>query len=508
MSNLALLNKVSTRRLSAQLLAVLREQNPLPSERQNAYLSALEKGEAVCIFTGQQVGLGLGPLLTIYKILSVLDFVRREQQKCEKTLVPMFWVQSEDHDLAEIDSLFVVDKEGEGHKLSLFSQDEQKLNRRSVGVIKIPERIDALLDALGEFAPSVTEPPGIELLRRHYLPGRTFAQAFMNSIRELFGDKGLLLFDPRSPRVQEEGKSLFQRALNERIELNSLLSARTAELEQGGNEGFVRLRNNSPLFFYHPEGPNGSRFRLEEQERGRFAIPELSLTISEQELAAKIDSSPSAFSSSALLRPLVQNFLFPTYAYIGGPAELRYWRQIEPLHEQWHIPFPLVLARKRALLLEPKVRRLIEQIGLRNDQLSQSPKELEATLLAQTLPNGLDPKRFEASLHEGPLRQMRDFLSALGAQDSSMASELARSQEKVERAIQGFLDKFQELSHRKGAVALERLERLNRFISPQGIPQERICAFAGFWCKYAHQLVAAIESSFEGSEADFLLTSL
>lgn len=507
--NLGLLKQLGTRAASVEVCKALRAQNSPPTPLQEEYLQALEAGKAACIFTGQQVGLCLGPLLTFYKILSVLELVKRQQAQSTVRLVPIFWVQSEDHDLAEIDSLSQVDAEGILHTIHLQTENERISNRTSVGALTLPQNTESVLNEFLQLKTSAErDESALELFRKHYRAGVSYAKAFAALASELLASRGLLLFDPRDKAIASAAAPLYLRALEENEIVSETLLTQASALEKGGEQGFVHIRPNSPLFFLHPSGPDGPRFRVEQSDAKTFALSETKQSFQLDELKEKIQTTPDSFSTSALLRPLLQNFLFPTLAYVGGPAEMRYWKQIEPLHRLWEIPFPLLVPRKRALLVEPKVRRLIAQLELSNAELELDANGLKTLLLARVFPKTCLPEAVDQSFNSGIRSTLKNMMADLQSADAGAANELSRSHEKIERALQGFADKLQELATRKAQVSIDRLERLGNFISPQGTPQERICAFATFWCKYGNRLVELVEAAMANSDDNFVIVEL
>src|SRR6185436_19420640 len=78
-----------------------------PSPARDAHLEALGRGAAVVV-TGQQVGLFLGPLYTIYKAATAVVVARVLAAETGTPVVPVFWLQTEDHDLPEIASCGVA----------------------------------------------------------------------------------------------------------------------------------------------------------------------------------------------------------------------------------------------------------------------------------------------------------------------------------------------------------------------------------------------------------------
>ena len=73
---------------------------------------------AAAVVTGQQVGLFGGPLLTLLKAATAIRKAQDATRISGREHVPVFWLASEDHDLAEVDQVALPTKT-EIKKLSL-----------------------------------------------------------------------------------------------------------------------------------------------------------------------------------------------------------------------------------------------------------------------------------------------------------------------------------------------------------------------------------------------------
>src|SRR4051812_26052099 len=102
------------RKVAPALVAVLRDQqSALPASRARAEnLDALAAGGTAVVATGQQVGLFLGPLYGFYKAASAIAVARALATESGVPCVPLFWLQTEDHDFAEIASAAVAGSGG------------------------------------------------------------------------------------------------------------------------------------------------------------------------------------------------------------------------------------------------------------------------------------------------------------------------------------------------------------------------------------------------------------
>jgi uncharacterized protein YllA (UPF0747 family) len=347
-------------------------------------IGALGRG-APAVVTGQQVGLHLGPLYTIYKAATAVAIARA------KSAVPVFWLQTEDHDFAEIASCSVMP----GRVLQLPVDNA----RISIAQRRLPAEIDSLNESLGDLIsdqPHASEV--VSLFKDHYRQGNSFADAFRGVLARFFPD--LVFLDPRQPAIARLAQPIFRRAIE-----------RAAEIERALLPGQVNLRPGFTLCFFHPDGPEGPRSRL---EFGKFP-----------------DCDPMQLSTSALLRPLLQDHLLPTIVYIGGPAELAYFKQIEALYPLFDLQKPTILERAHFRLIPPFLRRALEQLKLTPGEIEarellppHSPDapnsswlvELDARL--DLLPQDRDVARARRSIHYHMDRLERRYRRAAAERDS------------------------------------------------------------------------------------------
>ncbi len=460
----------SERRVSAELLAELRAQSAElpPSRAREAHLDALD-GAAAVVATGQQVGLFLGPLYTIYKAASTVALARALTIESGIHCVPLFWLQTEDHDFEEIARCRmtagpeVVDL---GPLVADPAADRSSLGCRILG----PE-IDVALNALGDLLSA--RPYGAEvmaLLRAHYRVGAPIAHAFAGVLSALFAEEGLVVFDPRRPLPSRLAASVLSRSLIDWKPIDQALAERGAELRAAGLDEQIRLRPHSPLVFFHPLGSRGARHRLVASddefrcsEAGAFTLPAL---------LAKLEADPLSFSTSALLRPIVQDSLFPTAAYVGGPAEVSYFAQLAPLYPLFGLEAPLIAPRARFRLIPPSVRALCDELHLRPPDVDLPQDALLAKLpsVADSEPHGWTAE-LEARL---------DAEKNAPGVDAGLLRAIERTRFSVSRAVERLLRRRRRMILERQHTVFDRLTRLQRWLRPDGAPQERVYGFAGF----------------------------
>jgi uncharacterized protein YllA (UPF0747 family) len=388
--------------------------------------SALVPQGSVAVVTGQQVGLFLGPMYSVYKAATAIACARALEQETGVRCVPVFWLQTEDHDLEEIDHCFVLERH-EVLKLQLKLTN----TRCSVEHLKLGESVGPLLEHVDEF------------FRRHWRPEATFADAFAGALAELFEGQ-LLIVNP----CRLDAPEIHARAMREAPKLSQLMLERERALEQAGFEVQVRTRPESPLSFFHPEGAKGPRYRLVSKgDTYTFVGREGAVT---REVAMR-----GPFSTSALLRPIVQDTLLPTAAIVGGPGELNYFAQMKPLYDAFGVPMPMLVPRARFQVLDERTKAL---------------RDAPAPAV------GLPPEALEKNL----IAAVDAQLSAVPQSDAGVADAVKITRGTIARAASRLAGRYRRQLETAGAVAGQRAERVQKLLMPNGQPQERVLALPSF----------------------------
>ncbi len=478
------------------------------SPARDAHLEALGRG-AAAVVTGQQVGLFLGPLYTLYKAASAVVLARALTERTGTPVVPVFWLQTEDHDLAEIASVAVPG----GPRVATLAVPVDAANRIAIAHCRLPAEIDGCLDALTE---AIAEgqggrPPGphaaehLARLRRHYRSGAPWAEAFAGVLGELFAPEGLVLIDPRAPALAQAVAPVHARALAEAAPIAEALIANDAELVRAGFATPVHVRPGAPLSFFHPEGPHGPRVRLEPAagDGDRFVECGRTAVHGRAELAAALAADPLRFSTSALLRPIAQDALLPTAAYVGGPGEVAYFAQLPPLYRAFDRPLPPIVPRARFRIVDERARRLLDRLGLSADDAARPEAELLAQLRRADLPG--QPGGVAATGAEVNTRLLAPFARAHGELAAQLEGAgrdleraLVRTRGSVERAIGKLAGRVERAALYRDTVRVDAVRRLRALLAPDGTPQERTHGLAGFAARagdraIVERVVAAID---------------
>ncbi|QQR43477.1 bacillithiol biosynthesis cysteine-adding enzyme BshC [Myxococcus xanthus] len=478
----------ASRAVSPALLDVLGAQNarlaPSPARERN--LALLAKPGTVAVVTGQQMGLFLGPLYTLYKAASAIVTARALQEETGQPCVPVFWLQTEDHDLPEIDHCVIPRPSGGPCRLALELPDaatsRAPIAHRHLG----PSVLSALATLRAELEAEPHAEEFLSLLERAYRPEATLAGAFTDVLSSLFADEGLVFLDPRDARLAPLAAPVHRFALQEAGALSSVLAARAEALTRAGYTVQVHVRPGSPLSFFSPDALDGPRYRLDPAEAGAWSLvghPESS-AIPQDALHAALEREPLRFTTSALLRPLLQDTWLPTAAYVGGPGELAYFAQLAPLYAHAGRPMPLAIPRARFRVLDDRTRRWLGKVGLQPDEVNVPRDALLTRLATRDAPESLEtPEALEARLFGAFSSELERVAGQVSAVDANLQDALRRTQGTVRVAVSRLTGRYRRALARRDATAAEQVDRLRTFLFPEDAPQERILGLPYFACR-------------------------
>ncbi len=340
--------------------AVLERQNKSwdASPKTLANLDRLRKG-AAAVVTGQQVGLFGGPMFAIYKALTAVKLAE-EATAAGVDAVPVFWLATYDHDLAEVNHVSLPGSDGALQVLTTTSHD---VPGAPVGVVRFADEIIPLVD---QAVALLGESQAAEFLRDSYRPGETLGTAFARFYARVFAEWGVILLDASDAELARIAEPIYRAAVERSGELSTALLERGKELEAAGYHQQVKVTSSSVLLFTTRDGA-----RTPIHRRGDDGAPEFLIggdtgaqKISQAELIARIASNPEQFSPNVLLRPVMEDYLLPTLAYTGGAAETAYFGQAAAVYEALLGRVTPIVPRFSATLVEPKMQRLIERHGI------------------------------------------------------------------------------------------------------------------------------------------------
>ena len=455
---------------------------------------------AVAVVTGQQTGLFGGPLFTLYKALTAVQLAARLRVELRRPVIPVFWMASEDHDLAEADHIQLLDRTGTPVTLRHAPWGSPPgfipANLRlGPAIAETLERAWALLPST-EFAPDLRNALG-----EAFAPERTLAEAFARWMVHLLGECGLVLVDGADPGLKLLAAGILRRELDAAPCSSQSILAASESLRALGYPVQIEARPDGVNCFLLREGRrglvrDGNGFRLRDSKQ---MIPAAEL----QRLA---QDEPERFSPNVALRPVVQDFLFPTLAYVAGPGELAYFAQLRPVYQAFDVLMPLVVPRASLTLVEPRIGQLLERFRLGLPDLTLEPEQLASRVLRAHLSPDLEATLTKARESVGEI--FRGVGEVIGAVDPTLKATVGQTAGHVQGHFDQLERKAVQALKRRESEMRQQVQRVREALMPGGKLQERVLPLLPFLVRYGPALLGTLRDAIDGPGWDHQLVFL
>ena len=457
----------------AALVAALREQNP-----DSPALERLAQPGTVAVVTGQQVGLFSGPCYTIYKVLHAVKLAEWLSAN-GMPAVPVFWLATEDHDFAEVNHVWVFDSEYHSRKLEMRrAAGEQPVGTVTLAAPPVRE-LRAALHGL-PFGEEVAD-----LVEETYRAGSTMGKSFSELLRRLLAQFDILHVDPMLPAFRELAAPALRSAVEAAPELTARLLERNGELLHAGYHAQVHVEDHTSLVFLLE---NGKRLGL--RRAGNEYVHN-----SRRFTAEELMDRAASLSPNAILRPVIQDSMLPTVAYIGGPAEIAYFAQSQVLYRGLLGRMPVALPRTGYTILDSRSAKLMDRYEVSLTDFFHGETPLKERIASRLVPPALaGTVRGTVATVESSVARLRAELAAF---DPTLAQALDRSARKINYQLEKMERKTAREAMRRDERAARDAEGLCGLIYPERHLQERLYGILPFLAKHGLDLPAVIYGSIE-----------
>lgn len=463
-------------------------------------LERFRQADSVVIITGQQAGLFSGPLYTIYKALSALRLA--EELRAEGiNAIPFFWVAAEDHDFAEVNNTFLVNREGQPARTTYTACSPSE--GKPVGDVELCPEIDANIE---EFLASLPESEFVSHLandlKASYKAGKGFADAFSELVMKFLGKYGIVLINPLDARLKRISKGIFAEAMEKSGDYARALVAQSRDLEEAGYHAQVYTSEEAVPLFILDEGRRTAML----QKGGRYFLKGSDKSYAADEMLEMVRTEPEKFSPNVTLRPVIQDFLLPTLAYIGGPAEIAYFAQILAGYRTLGRLEPLVLPRASFTVIEGRHAKTLRKYGLAFKDLFAGFAET----MTQVVEKSMD--KDTASVFDETeavfTAQLEKLKTSLEKVDPPLAAALKGGQGNILANIQRLRATFvKNLSQRDDAMK-NQIEKAFNILYPDKGLQEREVNVAYFISRFGYEIIDRIYEAVDTRNSDHKLLYL
>jgi bacillithiol biosynthesis cysteine-adding enzyme BshC len=457
-------------------------------EKVFANISLLRDDDCVAVLTGQQAGLFTGPLYTIYKALSAVRAAECLRGRGFKA-VPIFWAATEDHDFEEVNQAYLIDAKSELARLESHSTHSEN---EPVGAVTLDDSISQTLAAmfdelrLTEFTASLRN-----LVTNAYHAGEGFGTAFGKLIAALTAEYGSIVVDPLNRELKRLSAPIYREAVIRSRETVDALLRRNRELNAAGFDAQVAVGDDYFPLFWHSD--DNQRLALRATANGTYKAKGINREFTIDELAATAENEPWRLSPSVVLRPVVQDFLFPTVCYFGGGAEIAYFAQNSEVYRCLDRPVTPILHRQSFTIIESKNERTLKKYELEFLDLFKGLDELLPRIVDEFLDR--DTARTFAEVEEVINAQLNRLDRELSGVDPTLAANLATRRRKIIYHIAALHKKFRKVELTKDETLRRRIDALFVSVLPKDGLQERTINVAHFLNQYGPRFVAWIYRS-------------
>lgn len=444
-------------------------------------IELLQKKDTGTVVTGQQAGVFTGPLYTIYKAITAILLAKKSSQIIDKEVVPIFWVASEDHDFAEINHLDLINTENDLETIELTGD----YMATSIGEISIGKEVFELIDNLAEKTYDTEfKDKIINDLSRLAKDSNDLAEWFSRIMLKLFNDYGLIIFDPMWSEIRELSKGIYQQIIRNQSLLKQNFRQRNQKLDKAGYSLQINKdQTNSHLFVYLA----GKRYSLLSIE-GKFQTRNRQLVADQSEILEMINNQPESFSSNVVTRPIVQEYLLPTIAYVGGPGEIAYHGQLKELYSTFNLQMPILYPRESITIVENRIADYMKKYGIKKEDIFERRLEqkLEAELEAK---EELDISQIFAEIKDKFTREYQSLIKQITNIDKNLEELGEQNLARIIGQVEYLEEKTEQFHKRNNKVLVRQFKKLSNNLFPKGKLQERVFNIFPYFIKYDYDLI-------------------
>jgi bacillithiol biosynthesis cysteine-adding enzyme BshC len=418
-------------------------------------------------------------LYTLLKAVTAIQLARKVSTDFGVPAVPVFWVDSEDHDWDEVRSAGILDAEFAVAEITV--SDPPGARSLPVASLVLDEGATAAIDRLMQTLP-VTE-FSVDLstaLRKRYRAGEGVGAAFAGWLEDLLGHHGLVVFEADDPSVKPLVADVFARELAHPCTTSKLATEAGAVLSSLGHSPQVAPAEDSVALFYL----DGTSRRSIKRHGDQYVIGDS--VRGADEVRQEALSHPERFSPNVLLRPIVQDKLFPTICYVAGPSELAYQAQLGGIYREFGVEVPLLQSRASATIVDSAAARFLDRSKLPLEALHARDESALNHFLEGQLPPDLD--RSIAELVDVVADRATAIKRTATTVDPTLAGAVDTTVDRIRDTLGSLQSKFIQAAKRKDETLRRQFMRTRALTFPDGVPQERALTVPFFLNRYGLSL--------------------
>ncbi len=453
------------------------------SQKTLANLNKLISPDTVVVITGQQAGVLTGPLYTIYKALTVITLTEDLNAKGIPT-VPVFWIASEDHDFQEIAGVYFLNREHAEVEVKL----QGMVNRQPIGRLKLESEVQKFLVEFNEATPDTDFKSDIMKRIKDMAEGsQDLGEWFARIMAWLMEDTGIIFVDSLDPHLRKLGQDFFLQVLEKNDQITHCLSESEEMLRMAGYPAQIHKTDNQVHLFLIK---NDARYPLDLTDSG-YLLRGLEEGMTREEVVNWIKTSPESISTNVVTRPLFQDVIFPTIAYIGGPGETAYYSQFKEIYRLFDMEMPIIYPRISITLIESSIARSLQKYELNPQQIFQEFDNIREDFLAEA--DELQLKDRFNQIKGLFIPEYQKLIKELTLLDGKFKNLGSQNLQRIIEEI-NYLEEKAYHQHRKNSeILLRQLDKLKMNLYPNDILQERRLNILPYIFKYQSKLIKELK---------------
>jgi len=481
----------------SQLIEIIKRQNVEfgGDEKTAENIELLRQEDTFAVVTGQQTTLYTGPLYTVLKTITAVKLAHNLKERFPQfNFVPVFWLESEDHDFAEAAKVYVINRENELVTIGYDGaeqDDNDRKNLKPVGSMQLGEVINSLnLQLKSNLIDTQFREKIISDLEKAYNNTADFKTAFAQMMNKLMSKRGVVFIDPSDIEIKNLLTPVFEKELRTFPVLCEKIISASAEIEK--NYDLQLKPKVINLFYIH----NGNRLLIEPREEGRFALKNSKRRFEAGELEEELRQRPENFSPNVVLRPICQDYLLPTVAYVAGPGEISYFAQLKCAYEHYNLTMPVIFPRISATLIEEKIGKFLRKYDLKLEDIFH-----EEFLISKVIERmgEINIENEISKFHDEFNKVFYDMKNLTAGIDQTLLKTVDNMKEKIKSNLEIFKSRLINAQAKKSEITTSQIYKVTNNIYPDKKLQERMINITYFLNKYDY---AFIERLF--SETDIL----
>lgn len=481
---------VQKQKVDRVLLQTVLQQQYANIEKTAAVIKNIElikKKKTFVVVTGHQTSLFTGHLYFIYKIISAINLSEILCQRYpDYHFIPMYWMGSEDHDFEEINHIHLYGK-------TLRWQQDQEGATGRISTQSLQTVLNELKNIIGN---STNGTALYRLLSGVYLEQPTLAKATQHLVNKLFGKYGLLVLDQDSHDLKKAFVSIMEKELLTQAS-QPLVKITNQQLGEQGyfSQAFARPIN---LFYLTDTYRQRITFNTETQY---YQINQQEIRFSKAEILEELHQYPERFSPNVILRPVYQQAVVPSVAYIGGGGELAYWLQLKEVFNHYQVSYPILGLRNSALWIDKTNVKKMKKTNISLQDLFRNKEKLIIEYVKYKSEHQLNlfsEKERLQCIFDNILKKATNI-------DNTLQASVIAERRKMEKSFANLETKLLRAEKKNYEIATNQIRTLFDRLFPNDSLQERHDNFIPFYERYGDNFIEQLKQELHPLEKKFTI---